>query len=91
MNALLCASLSILLLLAGCASPTKPDTIYRTETVRVPVSAPCVESIPQAPPTCVARDGSRPEWLRCLIVNKYRQDAYVSELAAVLKACATNP
>jgi len=64
--------------LAGCAA---------TETVHVPVPVPCIDKVPARPEACVQRDASRPEWLRCALVERERLLGYVGELEAVLGAC----
>lgn len=66
--------------LAGCAA-TEPVT------VRVPAPVPCVDRMPARPDACQPRDASRPEWLRCALVERERLLGYVGELEAVLEAC----
>ena len=70
--------------LAGCAA-TDPAT------VRVPVPVPCVDKVPTRPEACQPRDDSRPEWLRCALVERERLLGYVGELEAVLEACVSGP
>lgn len=70
--------------LVGCAA-TDPVT------VRVPVPVPCIDRMPTRPDACQLRDDSRPEWLRCALVERERLLGYVGELEAVLEACIGAP
>lgn len=70
--------------LAGC-SATGPVA------VRVPVPVPCVEKLPERPAECIQRDDSRPEWLRCALVERDLLRGYAGELEAVLQACISAP
>lgn len=70
--------------LVGCAA-TDPVT------VRVPVPVPCVDRMPDKPEQCQLRDDSRPEWLRCALVERERLLGYVEQLEAVLEACIGAP
>ena len=70
--------------LAGCAA-TDPAT------VRVPVPVPCFDRVPTRPDACQPRDDSRPEWLRCALVERELLRGYVGELEAVLEACVSGP
>jgi para-aminobenzoate synthetase component 1 len=47
-----------------------------------------VKKVPDAPEKCKPKDSSRPETLRCVLVDKIRGDAYIKELSAILAACA---
>lgn len=89
MNALLYSSLLMLLALAGCGS-TPTTTPPETVIVKVPVAVPCVEVMPNKPDVCNAADESRKEFLRCLLVNHARTEAYKAELEAILMACKGN-
>jgi|WetSurMetagenome_2_1015567.scaffolds.fasta_scaffold16345_3 hypothetical protein len=87
MSARLCVSL-LMLTLQGCSStPPLPSAPSAPVIVKVPVVAPCVDTLPMAPEKCVQADKSRPEALRCVLVDKIRGDAYTKELEALLLAC----
>jgi uncharacterized protein YcfL len=91
MNALRCASLSMLML-AGCASsPPLPSAPCDPVQVFVTVPVPCVTELPKAPEKCIVAADTHPEKLRCILVDKTRQDAYMQELEAVLLSCKGNP
>ena len=85
MNAKLYSSLLIPLALAACTST--PQVPPETVIVKVPVSVPCVGEAPKKPLSCVPGDESRSEYMRCLLVNHSRLEAYKAELEAVLSAC----
>jgi hypothetical protein len=88
MNARLCGSL-LMLTLQGCSSVTPlPSAPQEPVVVKVPVSVACVDKVPDAPEKCKPKDSSRPETLRCVLVDKIRGDAYIKELSAILAACA---
>jgi hypothetical protein len=88
MNARLCGSL-LMLTLQGCSSVIPlPSAPQEPVVVKVPVSVACVDKVPDAPEKCKPRDSSRPETLRCVLVDKIRGDAYIKELSAILAACA---
>lgn len=75
------------LLLAGCALPTKPDVVYRTQRVEVPIPVPCKVAMPKLPAECQPSDQSRQAWLRCALIQRSEQQGYQAELEAALKAC----
>ena len=88
MNARLCGSL-LMLTLQGCSSVTPlPSAPQEPVVVKIPVSVACVDKVPDAPEKCKPKDSSRPETLRCVLVDKIRGDAYIKELSAILAACA---
>jgi hypothetical protein len=87
MSARLCVSL-LMLTLQGCSSVTPlPSAPQEPVVIKVPVSVACVDKVPDAPEKCKPRDSSRPETLRCVLVDKIRGDAYIKELSAILAAC----
>lgn len=87
MNAKRCVSLLTPLVLAACVS--NPPVIPPPEiiTIKVPVTVPCVKEFPKKPVTCGPVNDSRQEYLRCLIANHARTEAYKAELEAILLAC----
>lgn len=88
MSVRLCVSL-LMLTLQGCSSVAPlPSAPQEPVVVKVPVSVPCVEQVPVAPEKCKPDDRSRPETLRCVLVDKIRGDAYTKELAAIVAVCA---
>jgi len=88
MNARLCGSL-LMLTLQGCSSVTPlPSAPQEPVVIKIPVSVACVDKVPDAPEKCKPKDSSRPETLRCVLVDKIRGDAYIKELSAILAACA---
>jgi hypothetical protein len=88
MNARLCGSLSMLIL-QGCSSVAPlPSAPPEPVVIKIPVNVACVDKVPDAPEKCKPRDSSRPETLRCVLVDKIRGDAYIKELSAILAACA---
>jgi hypothetical protein len=88
MSARLCVSL-LMLTLQGCSNISPlPSAPSEPVIVKIPVSAPCVDKVPVAPEKCKPIDKSRPETLRCVLVDKIRGDAYTTELAAIVAACA---
>lgn len=85
MNAKRLASLSMLLALVACGSnPPAPPSVV---TVKVPVPVPCVREMPTKPDSCTPTSRSRQEYLRCLLANHARNEAYKAELEAILLAC----
>jgi len=69
--------------ITGCSAiPEKPIHV----NIPVPVVVPCKAEVAK-PELCQPKDDSRPEWLRCELVNHERMKAYAAELEAVLKAC----
>lgn len=85
MNAKRSASLLTLLALVGCASPLPkpPEQITRT----LPITTTCVDEIPSRPELCKPVDNTRQEYLRCVLINRSQDDAYIRTLQAVLTAC----
>ena len=71
----------VLLLLAGCA----------TEPVQVPIAVPCVDKLPAKPEVCEPKDKTRPEYLRCALVNCERNKGYTVQLEAVMAGCIGRP
>ena len=66
-----------LLLLAGCAS----------NPVQVPIPVPCVTELPARPEACEPTNETRPEYLRCVLVDCERNKGYTKQLEAVLIGC----
>lgn len=75
-------SLILALPLIGCASAP--------ERVEVPIPVPCVTKLPPKPEVCEPKDKSRPEYLRCVLVNCERTAGYAKQLEAALTGCASN-
>lgn len=73
------------LALTACGStpPVPPETVI----IKVPVTVPCVDAMPKKPEVCSPSDETRPEYLRCLLVNHTRSESYRAELEAILMAC----
>lgn len=75
------------LLLAGCASKPELPTPPHTVEVQIPVAVPCIKELPKRPEMAQARDNTRPEYLRALLINHARMQAYERELEAILETC----
>jgi PBP1b-binding outer membrane lipoprotein LpoB len=75
----------ITLMLSGCAA-----TPEKTVEVKIPVPAytPCPVEIPTKPEKCIPKDATRPEALRCMLVERERIKAYSLELEAQLRVCS---
>lgn len=75
------------LTVTACSNPKLPDVPIPPVEVKIPVAVPCVKELPKRPDKCVIKDSSRPEKLRCILVDKLRNDAYAKELEAILETC----
>ena len=76
---LIWALLVLVIVLAGCAASS--------ERVEVPIAVPCVDRLPAKPEACEPKDKTRPEYLRCLLVNCERNKGYTKQLEAGMSAC----
>lgn len=70
--------------ITGCT--TLPE---KTVEVKIPiaVTVPCKTDIPK-PGICLPKNDSRVEWLRCQLVDRERNQAYIKQLEAALAVCA---
>jgi hypothetical protein len=66
----------LVLTLTGCAHETK-----------IPIPTTCVVKLPVKPVWCHPVDTTRPEWLRCSLINEAHCRGYALELEALLKGC----
>lgn len=79
--------------LAGCATqptPVLPDVAAPiVTTVQVPVSQPCVTTIPTAPLWATEVAGLTDEFARvkALLIEREQRRAYVPQIEAILKGC----
>lgn len=72
-------------ILAGCAS--QPERVVE---VKVPIQTfvPCPVTLPAKPTVCTPKEDTRPEVLRCMLVEREQLRAYSMELEAQLRVCA---
>lgn len=87
MNAKPYPALLTLLLVAGCASKPELPTPPNVVEVKVPVAVPCIKDMPKRPEMAQARDNTRPEYMRALLINHARMKAYEQELEAIIETC----
>ena len=74
--------IALALVLSACqCQPVKPVT------VDVPVPVPCAATLPQQPTACTPADTSRPEYLRCRLIDDDQREAYTRQIEAALKGC----
>lgn len=78
------ALLLILPVLTAC------KTFPQIQRVEVPIATPCKVDVPKKPEQCIPRDTSRPEWLRCALVDAENNKGYRKELEAALMGCTSN-
>ena len=71
--------------LHGCASV--PEKMVEVK-IPVPVYTPCPVTMPAKPAACTPKDESRPEWLRCALVEREQNRAYILEMEAQLRVCS---
>lgn len=82
--------LFLVLLVAGCSSPPKPEPITRPVIVEVPVSIPCRVAIPPEPDYAT---GSLPlgsdifEQVRALLIEREQRRGVQAEQKKALEAC----
>lgn len=74
--------LLLLPLLAGC--------VCNPARVEIPVPVPCVSKLPEPPEQCKPLDDSRPEYLRCVLIESERNKGYTNQLRAALTGCVGN-
>lgn len=74
-------------LLAACTATPQLPTPPNVVEVKVPVAVPCIKDMPKRPEMAQARDNTRPEYMRALLINHARMKAYEQELEAILETC----
>lgn len=73
------------ILLTGCT--TLPEKVVEVK-IPIPIYTPCPVTIPAKPPVCTPKEDTRPEILRCMLVEREQLRAYSMELEAQLRVCA---
>ena len=76
---------AICILLTGCQ--TLPEKTVEVK-IPVPVYTPCPVTMPAKPAECSPKDTSRPEVLRCWLIEREQNKAYIRELEAMLAICS---
>lgn len=79
----------LLILLAICASLASCGTLQQNNPilVEVPIATPCQVEMPSKPISCVAKNESRAEWLRCTLADMQANKGYAAQIESMLKAC----
>ncbi len=84
-------ALAVACMLAGCATPHRPEPALQVQRVEVPVPVPCVEVRPRRPATPVESlrpDAALGDMVKALLAERRLRAAYERELEAALTACS---
>lgn len=72
------------LVLSACANqPGSPVEVK----IPVPVYVPCQIAMPEKPKPCIPKEDTRPEILRCWLIERETIKPYIAELETGLSIC----